>query len=181
MNPRAAIALIACCLGFAALEARAEGLTVGLHVASIHSPQGDQTNTNPGLYIRMDRWQAGLYRNSHSRTTFYGGYAYPIGPVEVMAGIASGYDKRCTTQTTYIPEKVSFEQYPNGDTSTTTTPARTVPTEACTGFSKHRLTPLVALSFAAPFTVSGARPRLWFMPGFSKTSTVAHLSLEWSV
>lgn len=175
-----AIALIAAALAFTAFDGRAETV-VGLHTLSLHAPQRAQSNDNFGLYVRKDRWQAGAYRNSHDRTTVYGGYAAPLGPVELMLGFASGYDKRCTKTTTHTPKVVKVEAMPDGSTSTTTYPARTHTTEECTGFSNTRLTPLVALSYAAPFSVLGATPRAWLMPGFGKVSTVAHISLEWSI
>lgn len=181
IRARPAISLIAACLALAVVDAKAEDWSMGLHVASIHAPQHEQANDNAGLYVRHGQWAAGGYRNSHRRNTFYAGYALPVGPVELMAGFATGYDKRCTKTTTHTPKVVKVEQLPDGGTSTTTYPARTHTTEECAGFSKHRLTPLVALSYAAPFSFLGATPRGWLMPGFGKVSTVAHISLEWSL
>lgn len=173
-------ALILCSLIFWACDSRAE-TTFGLHTLSVHTPQHTQNNTNPGAYVRIDRWQAGAYRNSDEHTTVYGSYLVPVGPLELIVGVATGYDKHCTTTTTEIPAKQEHAVYTNGDTSTTAYPARTVSSESCTGFSRHKLTPLAALSYAAPFEVLGARPRIWVMPGFGRVSTVAHLTLEWSI
>jgi len=47
---------------------------VGLHVASIHSRPGF-CNLNLGLYYRFEAgWQAGGYRNSECRASFYVGW-----------------------------------------------------------------------------------------------------------
>lgn len=149
--------LISACL--AAGCAQAEGLTVGVHLVSIHSPQRTQSNTNPGLYIRKDQWQAGFYRNSYRRTSVYAGYGIPVGPVELMLGAASGYRRECTPWT---------------DDSGT-------PHEGCTGLSRGALTPLAALSYAPPVSIFNVRPRFWLMPGFGKVSSVFHVSVEASL
>jgi hypothetical protein len=139
-----------------------EALALGLHMASIHAPQRDQSNSNPGLYLRMDRYQLGGYRNSHHRPTFYAGYAVHVGSLDLMLGVASGYQRRCRQFEVQTPKKV-------------------VLMEECKGFSRGALTPLAAMSYAVPISIAGATPRIWFMPGFKSASSVAHLSLEWSI
>lgn len=134
-----------------ATPAHAADISVGLHLESHHFPERDyQNNRNPGVYVRVDQWQAGCYHNTLARTTCYGGYIVPIGPLDLMAGAATGYQEKCTA------------------------------TE-CLGFSKGAVTPMVALSYLAPVRIFGAAPRAWVLPPFPKTSTVVHLSLEWSV
>jgi hypothetical protein len=62
---------------------------VGLHVASIHSKHGF-CNLNLGAYYRFEAgWQAGGYRNSECRASFYvGWHAETSG--RVRAGIGLG-------------------------------------------------------------------------------------------
>lgn len=182
MNARRALTLIAACLTFAAVDhAHADELSLGLHVASVHVPQHEQNNTNPGLYIRYDQWQVGGYENSLGRTTVYGGYAVPVGPIEVMLGLATGYQRICKEYDVYVPTERNVEHLPGGSSVTTTTYAHTDIYEDCKGFSKYAVTPLVALSYTAPFTVMGAQPQILFMPGFGKHSSVAHLAFKWSI
>jgi hypothetical protein len=59
-------------------EARAEGITVGMHVGSAHFPDnGKVNNVNPGLYIRGESGAVfGFYRNSLRRTSVYAGYSH---------------------------------------------------------------------------------------------------------
>lgn len=154
MNPRTTIALLAACLGFAVVDCRAETV-IGVHVGSIHAPDRGQNNSNPGLYIREAQVQAGVYRNSYKRTTLYAGFVQPVGPIDLMLGFASGYEKVCSTYQT----KQEVRQ-------------------SCTGFSKHKITPMGALSYAPKFEVLGVRPRIWFLPGFGRVSSVAHISFE---
>jgi hypothetical protein len=125
---------------------------IGLHLMSQHMPQNDQNNRNPGVYVITEGGQiAGTYTNSHSRRTLYVGQTFKAGPVDLGLVLASGYDIRCSSE---------------GN---------------CRGFSKHRVTPLAALTYAVPLEVMGARPRLWLAPGMGKASSVFHLSAEWSI
>lgn len=155
----------------------AAALTIGMHVASIHAPQRAQHNDNAGLYLRTDSGlSAGVYRNSHRRTSLYVGQAFPlVGQLDLNVGLVSGYQKRCRTwsETSSTTSKQMVAGSPEYSTVT-----YSVPREECTGFSRGAITPMFAFSYAAPFSVLGATPRLWFMPGFGKVSSVAHLSLE---
>lgn len=180
MNPTRCLLLLAACV--LAADARAEDISVGVHLASIHSPQREQNNTNPGLYGRYRQWVVGGYRNSDDRDTFYLGYEFNLIDARhfelgLLIGAATGYDERCTTTSTYVPASVTVEKTPSGDTSKATTPAHTTTTETCTGFARGWLTPLGALSLAPKWDFP-VTPRLTFLPGFGKTSAVYHLSLE---
>jgi hypothetical protein len=79
----AALALRAPC-------ARAD--TVGLHLASVHTPARHFNNTNPGLYYRSDDgWTAGGYRNSLRHTSVYAGYTWQYGALGLTTGGVTGY------------------------------------------------------------------------------------------
>lgn len=154
-------------------------VSIGLHLGSAHVPQHQQNNVNPGLYLRVDDNQVGFYRNSYGRTTVYAGHSFPVGPVELMVGVASGYDKRCSTTSTDTVHTETEAVHGYGKVTRTYTTTETHTT--CEGFSKHALTPLAAISYVVPVSIFNARPRIWFMPGISKASSVAHVSLEWSL
>lgn len=125
---------------------------LGLHLMSMHMPQNDQNNSNGGVYVITQGGQiAGGYRNSHDRTTLYVGQTVKLGHVDFGVVLASGYDTRCSS---------------DGN---------------CRGFSKHKVTPLAALTYAVPLEVLGVRPRIWLAPGMGKASTVIHMSAEWSI
>ena len=70
----------------------AEGLVIGLHVVSLHSSPG-LNNTNPGVYVKTQAgYTAGTYFNSERRQSFYLGRTFNvIGPVDITAGIITGY------------------------------------------------------------------------------------------
>jgi hypothetical protein len=85
----------------------ADAATVGVHLASVHLPQRDFNNTNPGLYLRTDAgWTAGAYRNSLRRTSAYAGYTMEWGPVAVTGGIVTGYAE--TVQPLMVPSLKLF-------------------------------------------------------------------------
>lgn len=65
-------------------------LILGLHLATAHV-RTDLNDANPGVYARCDAYVAGVYHNSVRRTTAYVGYTYPVGPVDIMLGVATGY------------------------------------------------------------------------------------------
>lgn len=74
-------------------SAKADELTVGLHLASHHFPERSyQNNTNPGIYVRTESgWTGGIYYNTLKRTSVYGGYTVEAGPFALTAGVVSGY------------------------------------------------------------------------------------------
>jgi hypothetical protein len=172
MNARITLSLLAACLGFAAFECRSETV-VGLHLLSAHIPAKDsQNNANWGLYARRDSWTVGAYHSTHKRTAAYVAYSLPLGAgFEVMGGVAYGYQEKCSDST----ETVTTQQEKDGATYTQ---KKKVTTTTCTGFSRGALTPLAGLTYSPAVEVMGFRPRIWAAPGFGKSSTVIHLSVE---
>lgn len=66
--------------------------TIGMHIVSQHFPAHDfQNNKNYGMYLRGESWQAGMYKNTYSRNTVYAAYIKPLETIELMAGLANGY------------------------------------------------------------------------------------------
>lgn len=145
--------------------AAAMAVTVGLHIGSTHAPAQDgQNNTNPGIYLRADQAVVGAYKNSFSRTTYYAGYALPLGyGFEVMGGLATGYRRKCETTSTD-----TF----TGHSTITHTETR------CRGISSGPVAPLAGLTWAPETSWNGVRPRVWFIPGIKDHSSVLHLSVE---
>ena len=96
------VALTAC-----ATHAQDDGMTIGLHLASVHSAPG-MNNRNPGLYLRMPSgFTAGFYENSVSKTRFagegsprristYAGWTWETSSrrFAVTIGAASGYGRK---------------------------------------------------------------------------------------
>ncbi|MBE7419858.1 MAG: hypothetical protein HS128_19300 [Ideonella sp.] len=69
------------------------GLTLGLHLVSLHSVGGMQTFT-PGLYVRTPAgFTAGAYRNSEGRGSAYAAWTFEAlhGRVALTAGVVAGY------------------------------------------------------------------------------------------
>lgn len=163
--------LVLLCLVALADYSRAVEVTAGLHIGSHHFPDRDYFHgSNPGAYVQFDSVQVGAYRNSYGRTTAYLGYVQPVGPVDLMVGVASGYDKRCSTHTSVT---VTKEVSPDG--IRTATYRKTW--EDCKGFSSHKLAPLAVVSYKLP-EVSRVAPRVWLMPGLKDSSTAVGLSIE---
>ena len=172
MNPRTTIAVLAACLGFAAFDARSE-TSVGVHTFSAHVPAKDsQNNENFGLYVRHNDWTVGAYHSTHRRTAAYVAYSLPLwGGVDLMAGLAYGYQEKCSDSTQIVTTKKEKE-------GVTYTQKEKVTTTTCTGFSRGAITPLAGLTYAPSWTFMGFKPRGWLAPGFGKSSTVIHLSVE---
>ena len=165
MNARIAFALILCSLAFAA----SAQTTMGLHTFSVHAPDGNENNDNFGAYVQHKRWIAGAYRNSIGRDTVYAGYVKPLGyGFDLMGGFASGYDRRCETYTVTTGQAKHKTAKPVTETR-----------ERCSGFSRHALTPALAVGYTAPLAVFGASPRIVVVPGFKDSSTVASFLLQW--
>lgn len=154
-------------------SARAEAITAGLHIGSLHLPAKSYLRDfNTGLYARQGVWQGGVFRNSYGRTSVYGGAVLPIAGVELMLGLATGYDKRCAEQTVVTTETTVA---PDGQIYRRTTRSTVLD---CKGWSRHRVAPLAALSWAPRIEALPVRPRLSVMPGIGDASWLAHLSLE---
>ena len=183
MNTRLVFALLLCCLGLAAFDARSEGLkpvAMGLHLHSAHFPAKDShQNRNRGLYVRGDSYQLGYYVNTYDRDTFYAAYVHKLGPVDLLAGVASGYQRKCNSYTVQTGEQLHITKH-KGEYSKTTTPVYEQ-RESCAGFSRSVLTPMAGLSIASPVSVLGATPVLFVAPGFGRAASVLHLSVQWSI
>jgi len=178
MKPLLALALSLAAMG-------AQGAEVGVHTFSVHAPQRAQRNDNLGVFVAADGWRAGIYRNSHDRTSVYAAKSFDLisgryGSLSAGLGLASGYQRKCEDRYVKTGEHKTVQKYQNGDTSTTTYPVWEK-RESCTGFSRGALTPVGALTYSAPFAFMGATPEVSVMPGFGKTSTVGHLSFKWSI
>jgi hypothetical protein len=79
-------------LGLWAWVGTASAGTLGAHVASMHFPQRDFNNFNPGVYYRSDEgWTAGAYLNSLRHGSVYGGYTWQHGRFGVTGGAITGY------------------------------------------------------------------------------------------
>jgi len=172
-------ALLLICSVVGCSKAHAEGLKLGVHLASVHLPAKDgQNNDNVGLYVRTESGlTAGAYRNTLRRTSLYVGETFTLGPVDVLVGVASGYQRKCTD--TLVQVGVTY-----GDPYPGRIPGPPQPVyenrHECTGFSRGWLTPVLAPSIALPFALLGSTPRLWCLYGAGKHSSVLHLSTEWS-
>jgi hypothetical protein len=157
--------------------AAADKVYVGLHTFSAHLPAKDyQNNDNFGVYYRDGPWQVGAYRNTLNRVSFYGGYVQDLpGGFGLMAGLVSGYQKKCHAvytpyQQGYLgPEGIYYKtEYDHTRTD-------------CFGSSRGAVTALLALSWAAPFKFWGAQPEVMVMPPFPKHSAVVHAALRWEI
>lgn len=86
------LALCAATLAMLIAAPRAEAGTVGLHLVSAHLPKRNFNNTNPGLYYRSDSgWTTGVYNNSLSRASVYGGYSLQYRALALTVGGVTGY------------------------------------------------------------------------------------------
>jgi hypothetical protein len=168
--------LICAAIGYCT-QARAEGLIVGLHLASVHTPARDgQNNTNTGVYVRdASGLTAGAYVNTQRRTSLYVGQQFDLGPIDVTVGIVSGYQRRCTDTQVQVDTMPAANR--PGHIPAPPRPVYETRHE-CKGFARGYLTPMVVPSVALPFSVLSVTPRIWFMPSFGKQSSVMHLSAE---
>jgi hypothetical protein len=86
--------LTAAALAAAALFAPQHAVagTFGVHLGSVHFPQRDFNNANPGLYYRSDfGWTTGAYRNSLRRSSAYAGLTWQWDRLALTAGGVTGY------------------------------------------------------------------------------------------
>lgn len=144
-----------------------EGLVLGLHLVSAHSPDNPQFNDrNYGIYARTaEGWVAGALKNSWNRWSLYGGKYLGTrlgGGAEMGAlfGAATGYRKRKVETPC---DKV------NAMLGTTYNDGKCFLHE---GSSRGVLAPLVALS------ASHGGLRLSYVPKYKGKSAVYHLSIE---
>lgn len=80
------------------VSTKAEGAEIGAHMGSIHFPQNDNNNFNPGLYYRSDEgWTGGFYYNSERRMSVYAGrtFTYSVHDWKFSAtvGGVTGYQR----------------------------------------------------------------------------------------
>ena len=88
----ARLLIAAALLAAGAFAAPASAGDFGVHLGSVHFPQRDFNNVNPGLYWRSDAgWTAGAYRNSLRRTSAYAGLTWQWGRLALTAGGVTGY------------------------------------------------------------------------------------------
>lgn len=66
---------------------------LGLHLATLHTNNNNRQGINPGAWAMCDGWTAGAYRNSRDEPTAYAGFTRKVGPIDITAGIATGYGK----------------------------------------------------------------------------------------
>jgi hypothetical protein len=179
VNTRPALALAACCLALAALDARAE-LTLGVHLGSAHLPErDDQNNRNLGLYANGEHWQAGVYRNTLKRTTVYAAGKFALGAgIDMLVGVGTGYKRECEEVTVVTGRWERIEVQPDGSTVRTSGPTLRTE-ERCRGFSRYDITPVLAFGWSAPVKFAGASPRVTVLLPTPKSSAVVHLSLGW--
>jgi hypothetical protein len=146
--------LIGSALGYAT-DAHAEGLVVGLHLASHHFPDDEgYNNVNVGAYARFDNGLTiGGYRNSIRRNSFYAGYTQALpGPFSVTVGAISGYKLK------------QGKGHKVGSTSE--------------GHTRGALGLLLAPSIALP-SIMGVTPRIIYSPGhLVKADDSFNLSIE---
>lgn len=72
-------------------------IALGLHIATIHAWRIEEEGKslrdfNPGIYARVDRWQAGAYHNSQRKPSVYVSYAFPLSERwSFSVGAVTGY------------------------------------------------------------------------------------------
>jgi hypothetical protein len=85
----------------------ADAGTVGLHLISAHLPKRNFDNFNPGLYYRSDGgWITGVYNNSLSRASVYGGYSLQYRALALTVGAVTGYEH--AVQVLVVPSVALF-------------------------------------------------------------------------
>lgn len=75
----------------------ASDTVVGVHIGSWHSEKG-YNNKNPGVFVRKNNIQTGIYKNSVDKTTAYVGLTKDVQVVKNlsvggMVGVGTGYSK----------------------------------------------------------------------------------------
>lgn len=137
------------------------GLTIGLHIASVHYPSDEMHDFNPGIYVvTPGGWAAGTYYNSVHRMSVYGGHVWTWGPVSLTGGLIYGYERKpavCVTVMTASGPAQDCGQPGSG--------------------TRWPVAPFLSPSVALP-SVLGIVPRISLMPGWFGGSTALHLSLE---
>jgi hypothetical protein len=144
------------------------GLTIGLHMATVHIPHKDyQNDINPGLYVSHNETglTVGTYHNTLRRTSVYITKSINTGTVlgqqtSVVVGGITGYKR---IESTELRHDANCDPYIYTNVE---------------GVSKHSVSPFIALSTTLP-TVQGITPRITLVPPASNAgSTAIHLSME---
>jgi len=70
-------------------------LAIGMHLVSYHTEvDKNYNNVNPGIYLRSDKHQVGIYKNSIRNMSAYYAYNIPLTEdcrYEAVIGLATGY------------------------------------------------------------------------------------------
>lgn len=144
-----------------------EGLVLGLHLLSYHTPVNDaHNNVNPGIYAKtQEGWTAGIYENTWKRTSVYLGktwsYEFQDGDLSFLAGGVTGYKARRKDIDCPTMQRRYHKPYVQGATC-----------YEIQGFSKHDVSLLVAPSVRYQLL------RLTVLPRIGKNPQVRHLSIE---
>ena len=149
------------------------GITIGVHLASVHVPAGNYSGVNPGLYVRLDQGLvAGGYRNSFGRASFYGGYNFTRGPFSLTLGAVTGYERSSEITTTCWTASPVLAR--NRDDVGQTR-------GQCVTDVRRRpmlVAPLIAPSVTLP-VLGGIAPRITVLPKLvAHSATTVHFSLE---
>ena len=103
---------IVACFAVAIGSTAAQCGTVGIHLGTAHFGQyGKSMNgENPGLYIDIDGYTAGLYRNSYSKPSAYAGYTvrWANGMLSLTAGAVTGYPRAAISPLLVPSVRVGF-------------------------------------------------------------------------
>lgn len=66
---------------------------LGVHLLSLHAPKREYETFTPGVYLRAEGWQAGVYRNSEAGTSAYAGRMFEAGRFFLLVGAVTGYER----------------------------------------------------------------------------------------
>jgi hypothetical protein len=144
------------------------GLTIGLHMATVHIPHRDyQNNYNPGVYVSHNETglTVGTYHNTLRRTSVYVSKSFDTGTLlgqqtSIQLGGVTGYKRVEWDEKRY---------------DTNHRPYMYTMMEGC---SKYNIAPLIAFSSTLP-EVQGITPRITLVPPVQHTGSLAiHFSME---
>lgn len=147
-----------------------ESMIIGIHLGSIHVPQRDQNNVNPGIYFQTEsNWIGGVYYNSLKRTSVYFGKAFEhrVEPftLGIIIGGVTGYEDKGDRTTCWTEERIGPHDLKRQQMYCQTTHDK--------GWASHKIMPM-----GAPY-IKFQPFKLTIIPAVSgKHSTVLHLSIE---
>lgn len=169
--------IIAMSLLLSGYEARAQDLTMGTHLVSLHADQdacgiAGGCNFNPGLYVDYKGWTAGFYRNSQRFNSVYAGYTFrwPANSrlnLGLTTGVITGYRK-------FTPGGVPSTTYT--DPQGTVWLIDGVPTEP----SWKKVVRLMVVPSASVQLTDKTALRVSLLPKFKRTNPTStiHFSIE---